>query len=254
MAKKTDIPRKTRRPGDRRKRGTGVARGAETGGDTLIEAYVDRVAERLLAAADPEAAGDDATTRVLAEGLAATARAERELALLRGKVAWLMERAVRDEVTDLLNHRGFMEALHRCLGRARRYGEPGALLFLDIDDYTTVLEAHGGTAGDYMLAAIANILRTRFREVDYMARIDTGRFAVLLTLADREDAKRRAGMLEDYLNGLVVPWRGCEIPVRTTMAITHFGQHDSTDDVVRRVEADLEARRPTVTPLRHPAE
>ena len=184
----------------------------------------------------------------------ATARVERELALLRGRVSWLEERAVRDEITDLLNNRGFMEALRRCLARARRYGEPGALLFLDIDDYATVIEAHGETAGDYMLAAIANILRTRFREVDYMARVDVDRFAVLLTLTGREDAKRRAEVLEEYLNALVVPWQGCEIPVRTNLGITHFGQHDSTEDVLQNVEADLEARKRGTTELCHPAE
>lgn len=219
-----------------------MARAGESGGEQPIETYVDQVAERLLAATDPKGSPDEATQRLLAEGLAAAARAERELALLRGKVSWLKERAVRDEATDLLNHRGFMEALRRCLARARRYGETGALLIVDINDYTSVIEVHGRTAGDYMLAAIGNILRTRFREVDYMARIDTGRFAVLLTLTGHEDAKRRAEMLEEHLNGLVVPWKGYEIPVRTHLGITHFGQHDSTEDVLLRVEADIETR------------
>lgn len=251
--------KKTSLPGKRGQDGTGetgpeVARAGESGVEKPLQAYVDQVAQRLLAAVDPKAAGDDATRRLVAEAVAAEARAERDMELLRGKVSWLRERAVRDDVTELLNHRGFMEALRQCLARSRRYGEPGALLILEIDDYLLTIKAHGGTAGDYMLAAIANILRTRFREVDYMARVEAGRFAVVLTMADREDAKRRAEILADYMNGLVVPWQGYEIPVRTNMGVTHFGQHDSTDDVLHRVEADLEARRSSITELKYPAE
>lgn len=168
--------------------------------------------------------------------------------------AWLEARSVRDDVTDLLNRRGLMEALRRCLARAARYGEPGALLFIDIDDCPAAAAAHGETATDYMLAAIANILRTRFREVDDMARVDAGRFAILLTMAGREDAIGRAGMLEDYLNRLAVPWRGREIPVRATIGIAHFDPQDSAGDVVDRAEADLESRNPPTAQLRHPAE
>jgi diguanylate cyclase (GGDEF)-like protein len=203
--------------------------------------YVDRVAERLLASIDPAAPTDSSTRRMLADALAMAARVERSIALQRARIAWLMDRTVRDDVTDLLNRRGFTDALRVSLARARRFGETGALIYLEIDDFPEIQETYGKPAGDYVLAAVGNILRTRFREIDYTARVDSGRFAVLLTMIDSEDAQRRAAAMVGFVNSLAVPWQGQDIAVRLRVGLAHFDRNDEEASLLERVEADLEA-------------
>ena len=63
-----------------------------------------------------------------------------EIDQLREKVAQLQQRvqqldelAHQDSLINLPNRRGFMRALERFIDRASRYGEPSAMLYVDLD-------------------------------------------------------------------------------------------------------------------------
>ena len=210
--------------------------------------------EKLLASIDPQASKDESVRRVIEDSLGRAVQAEERLARAERRVEWLESRNVSDEVTGLLNRHGFGDALHRSLARSRRYGETGALLLLDLPRYEEITEAHGAGAGDYVLTAIANILQRRFRDVDYIARLEGGRFAILLVVINRDDARRRAAMLKGYLDDVAVPWHGADIPVRARIGLVDYAQNDIAEDILERAEAELEEREQRVARLRNPAE
>lgn len=203
---------------------------------------------------EPHAPSDDPARRGTDEALARAQRAEERLARAEQRLEWLESRNVEDECTGLLNRRGFRDGMRRGLARARRYGETGALLLLDLIRYEAIVEEHGSSAGAYTLVAIANILRTRFREVDYVARLERGRFAVQMVLIGQEDARRRAATLKGYLDDLEVPWQGGNIPIQVRIGLVHYGQNDATEDLLERAEAELEERERSLARLRHTAE
>jgi len=77
-----------------------------------------------------------------------------EISMLRGKVAQLQERvdqldqlAHQDSLIDLPNRRGFMRALERLIDRVQRYGECGAMLFVDLDGLKLINDSFGHQAG-----------------------------------------------------------------------------------------------------------
>lgn len=221
--------------------------------DTALATYVDRIAEKLLSTVDPEAPTDGELRRLLADALAAAARMEQALDAERSRCDWLMTQVTQDETTGLLNRRGFSDALYRCLARGRRYNETGALMLVDLPGLSEVNRKFGPAAGDYALSALANILRSRFREVDYVARLDGGRFAALLLMISPDDARRRAAMLKSHLGRLTVPWDGQELPLSVQIGLVNYGQRDAVEDLLERAEAELEKRAQRVSRLRHPA-
>ncbi len=214
---------------------------------------VRQAAESLLASLDPQAPADQPVRRVLEDVLARMAHTEERLARAEGRVEWLESRNFSDEVTGLLNRRGFGDALHRCLARCRRYGETGALMLVDLPRHEEVIDAHGVDAGDYVLNAVANILHRRFREVDYVARLDGGRFAVLLVAISDEDARRRAAALKGHFDEITIPWDGHDIAVSVYVGLVHYAQNDMSGDILERAEAELEAREQRAARLRKPA-
>ncbi len=217
-----------------------------------LNAYVDRIAEKLLSTVDPDAPADGELRRLLADALAAAAHLEWALDAERSRCDWLMTQVTQDETTGLLNRRGFSDALHRCLARGRRYNESGALMLVDMTGLTEINREFGPAAGDYALSALANILRSRFREVDYLARLDGGRFAALLLMISAEDARRRAAMLKSYLARLTVPWDGQELALGAQIGLVSYGQRDAVEDLLERAEAELEERTQRISRLRHP--
>lgn len=94
-----------------------------------------------------------------------------------------------DILTGLSNRRALMEALPLAQARAERHQECLGLLFIDLDGFKAVNDAHGHEAGDELLRAIAHRLQQAVRRTDSVYRLAGDEFTVLL-----EDLK---GGLED---------------------------------------------------------
>jgi len=93
----------------------------------------------------------------------------------------LQEKASRDGLTGLFNHRHFYERLSEEVLRSRRYGTSLSLLMIDIDDFKRFNDRHGHLLGDRALQEVATCLVAEVRKgVDVVARYGGEEFAVLL--------------------------------------------------------------------------
>ena len=97
-----------------------------------------------------------------------------------------------DFLTGLFNRRHFEQELARETERAARYGAPGAVLLVDLDNFKEVNDTFGHRAGDDVLKGVAGLLRQRLRQTDVVARLGGDEFAVLLTQTDADHAQRLA--------------------------------------------------------------
>jgi diguanylate cyclase (GGDEF)-like protein len=93
--------------------------------------------------------------------------------------AELLNLAITDPLTGLLNRRKFEEMLETEVARARRYG-PLSLLMIDLNLFKQVNDQFGHQAGDEVLKKAAELLRSCCRETDACARIGGDEFAVIL--------------------------------------------------------------------------
>jgi GGDEF domain-containing protein len=75
----------------------------------------------------------------------------------------------------------FYERLEQEIARARRYGTPVSLLMIDLDGFKAFNDPRGHPAGDAVLRAVADVLRTQLRQhLDIAARHCGEEFAVIL--------------------------------------------------------------------------
>jgi diguanylate cyclase (GGDEF)-like protein/PAS domain S-box-containing protein len=86
----------------------------------------------------------------------------------------LARRSVTDELTGLMNRRGFFALAQRELQLARRRGEELLLLFIDIDRFKEINDSHGHAEGDRLLEAVARLIRGCCRATDIPARPEGG--------------------------------------------------------------------------------
>ncbi len=87
--------------------------------------------------------------------------------------------SLRDELTGLLNRRGFSVMLPEQLKRARRTGHPVVVLYGDLDEFKEFNDAFGHARGDEVLKAVAGALSRTFRETDLVARMGGDEFCVI---------------------------------------------------------------------------
>lgn len=98
--------------------------------------------------------------------------------------------AITDYLTEVYNRRHFEEILRREFRRAVRYNLHLSCLMCDIDHFKRINDTYGHAAGDAVLKEIARIITSNLREVDVIGRWGGEEFAVLLTQAKKEDAKK----------------------------------------------------------------
>lgn len=96
----------------------------------------------------------------------------------------LLQASQTDTLTQLLNRAGFEDGARRALAPGQRT----ALLYLDLDRFKPVNDAHGHPTGDALLKAVALRLRHVLRPTDLVARLGGDEFGVLLPGLSHADA------------------------------------------------------------------
>ena len=84
-----------------------------------------------------------------------------------------------DDLTKLHNARYLRQFLLNEIRRARRYGSIVAALFLDLDDFKQVNDAHGHLAGSHVLMEMAAVILSSIRDTDAVARYGGDEFVIV---------------------------------------------------------------------------
>ncbi|MBI4829179.1 MAG: diguanylate cyclase [Nitrospinae bacterium] len=88
--------------------------------------------------------------------------------------------AYYDPLTGLPNRRMFVENLSRAIKRATRARTMLAVLFIDLDDFKTINDTFGHSAGDLMLKGATTRLVSSLREVDIVSRMGGDEFVAMI--------------------------------------------------------------------------
>lgn len=95
-----------------------------------------------------------------------------------------------DSLTGLLLRRSFHERLAHDVELARRWRGVLTIAYVDVDDFKTINDAHGHSAGDRALCKIAAVLADATRRADSVARLGGDEFALVLPDTDTGGAAR----------------------------------------------------------------
>jgi diguanylate cyclase (GGDEF)-like protein/PAS domain S-box-containing protein len=142
-----------------------------------------------------------------------------------------------DALTHLPNRTLFQDRLREALYRARRYGHPVALMFIDLDRFKSVNDTLGHEVGDLLLQATARRLEQCVRETDTVARLGGDEFTILLhELVEGADAVTVA---EKVLASLAQPFvlAGRELCISASIGITCYPD-DGEDAQILLANAD----------------
>jgi diguanylate cyclase (GGDEF)-like protein len=107
----------------------------------------------------------------------------------------LLNTANTDSLTGLFNRRHFMEQAHLAFARARRTHSPLTLAIADLDHFKSVNDTLGHAAGDMVLKAVAQRIRSTLRETDIHCRYGGEEFAFVFP----DTALAEAGLLANRL-------------------------------------------------------
>ncbi|BDI30776.1 hypothetical protein CCAX7_28270 [Capsulimonas corticalis] len=152
----------------------------------------------------------------------------------------VQERADRDPLTSLLNHRAFHHRLDTEASCAQRDNTVLAVIMLDLDNFKFFNDVYGHAAGDEVLRLVANKLRTVCRSSDTLARFGGDEFALLLPCVGRSTTEEIESRLSSALHELsyCAGERGGVIPISISLGAALFPAAGGSDYHVALQRAD----------------
>lgn len=112
-----------------------------------------------------------------------------ERALKRERLQ-LRHSALHDALTGLPNRVLLLDRIEQALSQARRTGQRGVVLFVDLDGFKGVNDTHGHDVGDQVLKEAARRMREGLRASDTLARLGGDEFVLLSGEVGNEDQLR----------------------------------------------------------------
>lgn len=149
----------------------------------------------------------------------------------------LRHMAMHDNLTGLPNRALLEDRLIQAIARAKRLGNCGALLLLDLDRFKQINDSLGHTMGDELLKQVARRLQRVSRVEDTVVRFGGDEF--VLILEDLHDAVHAGVIAQHILDAFASPikLRGTEIDVTTSIGISVFPD-DEEDGAILLNQAD----------------
>lgn len=128
-------------------------------------------------------------------------RAHSEILRRKNLEEKLRQISITDDLTGLLNRRGFFTLAEQQLKVAERMQEELFLLYADLDNLKQINDNLGHDIGDQALRETADVLRNTFRESDIIGRLGGDEFSVLFTSAENSIKAEKTVMarLEQHL-------------------------------------------------------
>lgn len=200
----------------------------------------------LLIESDPEVVLYEAREALLLKNLGALRAADDE----RNKTDYCLHRvrqleeiSQRDKLTQVYNREFLDQVLDAIFSDSNKTGKPMSIAVVDLDKFKVINDNYGHQAGDQILVAIAEILKSNVREFDLVVRFGGDEFMLILPDTGHELAKticeRVARVCSESLHDL---GEAETVTAKVSIgAATHGDEHvfRSTDELVRAADRAL---------------
>lgn len=149
---------------------------------------------------------------------------------------WL--NATTDTLSQLQNRRTWYQQAEHALQLAEQYGQPLALLMLDVDHFKRVNDQLGHAAGDLVIEALGKLLKASSPPQALAGRLGGEEFAVLLPATTCTDALLVAEHLRAAIAALPLQLEGQPFRITASIGVANLPA-SSVDALVREADRQL---------------
>lgn len=157
----------------------------------------------------------------------------------------LEQKAQIDGLTGLYNRAFFDARIKEEIDRARRYGNPLAIVIFDVDRFKRLNDTYGHSFGDVVLAEVAETARLVARASDVVARYGGEEFVIILPEQDLDGARSVAERVREGIAELELAHNGERAPVTASFGVSSTVEigYDSVQALVNSADKALYAAK-----------
>ena len=163
---------------------------------------------------------------------------------LEDEMRRLSDEVSTDQLTQIANRRGLMQAFELELAKLKRNGGELSVGLLDIDNFKRLNDELGHSAGDEALKSLASIVSKALRPSDRVARYGGEEFVVLLPETPVADGEQILTRLQRSLTGGLFMHKEKQVFVTFSAGVTGYRLEERIEDSLERADQALyEAKR-----------
>jgi diguanylate cyclase len=166
------------------------------------------------------------------------------VAELETEMRRLSDEVSTDQLTQIANRRGLLQAFDAERARMERSGVTLSVGLLDIDNFKRLNDNLGHSAGDEALKALAAVVSKTLRPTDLVARYGGEEFVVLLPDTPVDEGQQILTRLQRSLTGGLFMHENKQVFVTFSAGVTSYRAGERLEDALERADQALyEAKR-----------
>jgi diguanylate cyclase (GGDEF)-like protein/PAS domain S-box-containing protein len=183
---------------------------------------------------------EDTLSRIVISLVDITLRKEAEEAL-RASEGRFRDQALRDNLTSLYNRRFLYQSLTGLIEVAKNQNTPLSLLFMDLDNFKVVVDAHGHLNGSHAIQEVAATIRNTLEAPAYAVAYAGDEFVVVLPGADQHQAASKASQIQSQIKTSVyLRSKGKDVRLQASCGVATFPDHAvDTDSLLAAADQAL---------------
>lgn len=154
----------------------------------------------------------------------------------------MISAAISDELTGLLNRRGFHDRLEKVCGQIRAADAGGYLALIDLDKFKQLNDTHGHQKGDDALVAVGQLLLRHTRREDIAGRLGGDEFILWIDNANEEGVHR---ICQNLINSMPALCEDIDLPgfgLGMSIGVTRLKPgEDTPDTLIERADRTMYA-------------
>jgi len=147
--------------------------------------------------------------------------------------------ATHDPLTGTLNRRAILPAIDEQINICINKGLVACVAMLDLDNFKTINDTLGHTAGDIVLKELAKLIKDRIRKFDKLGRYGGEEFILLLPATSLDEGMSLLGRIRQAI--ATTRWHQVDENLQVTIScgITELSPSDTTTDALSRSDHAL---------------
>ena len=171
--------------------------------------------------------------------LLAMEEAEKRIKRQEARIKQLESLSVTDELTQLLNRRGFLQQFQFSLSISRRNKTGGSLMILDLDKFKQINDTYGHLAGDEVLKNVGIAISTVVRESDIVGRIGGDEFSILLPGASPVTVTERISQIRSAISELQFSWNYKNLIISGSIGRCDYLGHENEQEILNFADTSM---------------
>jgi diguanylate cyclase (GGDEF)-like protein len=139
-----------------------------------------------------------------------------------------------DFLTGVLNRRGYTSVVLKVENRYITFNSDYALIFIDIDNFKEINDAHGHDCGDVVLKTFSTILKKMMREEDVICRYGGEEFVTLINYTKEDEVFKYIKRVKEIVDSHKFIYNeNIKIKVSFSAGVSFRSKYNSYEDAIK---------------------